>query len=98
MQNVHFSWDAKKNHTNKLKHGISFEEAQTVFYDEKARLFPDDEHSDDEERYILLGFSQVLHLLVVCHCYRQSDKVIRIFSARKATKKESKSYEGAGEL
>ena len=98
MQNVHFSWDAKKNHANKQKHGISFEEAQTVFYDENARLFFDDEHSHEEERYILLGFSQILHLLVVCQCYRKSDKEIRIFSAREATKKESKFYKGGGEL
>lgn len=94
MKHLHFSWDENKNKLNKKKHGISFEEAQTVFYDEKARLFYDEKHSAKEERYVLLGFSQVLHLLVVCHCYRQSHQEIRIFSARKATKTESKFYKG----
>ena len=94
MKDVRFSWDPKKNLTNVQKHGISFEEAQTVFYDENARLFSDNEHSKEEERFILLGFSQILRLLVVCHCYRQSDEEIRIFSARRATKKESKFYKG----
>ncbi len=94
MSDIRFLWDPKKNLANTNKHGISFEEAQTVFYDENARLFSDDEHSIEEERFILLGFSQILHLLVVCHCYRQSDKEIRIFSARKATKKESQYYKG----
>ena len=74
------------------KHNISFEEAQTVFSDDHALLIADPDHSEEEERFILLGFSHGAKLLVVCHCYRQSDSVIRIISARKATRKESNQY------
>jgi hypothetical protein len=81
-----------KNQSNISKHGISFEEAQTVFYDESALLIDDPDHSETEDRFILIGISASLRLLVVCHCYRQVDKVIRIISARKATKSESKQY------
>ena len=87
-----FSWDPAKARTNKLKHGVSFEEAQTVFYDDNARMMHDPDHSEEEARYILLGFSTVLRLLVVCHCYREGDSLIRIISARKATKHEQKQY------
>ena len=92
MRNIHFEWDIRKNETNIKKHKISFEEAKTVFYDENARIITDPEHSEDEDRFIILGLSSVLRLLVVCHCYRQNDEVIRIISARKATKNETKYY------
>ena len=92
MRSVDFLWDEHKNLINRKKHGISFEEARTVFNDDSARLFYDEAHSNHEERYILLGFSHLLKMLVVCHCYRESDKKIRIFSARKATKKEYEFY------
>ncbi len=92
MDMIKFEWDENKNTINKKKHNISFEEAMTVFYDEEALLINDPEHSEEEERFILLGFSQKANLLVVCHCCRNSETVIRIISARKATKNESKQY------
>ena len=92
MDELFFEWDANKNITNQKKHHISFEEAQTVFYDEHALLIDDPDHSVEEERFILLGFSRRANLLVVCHCYRQSESVIRIISARKATKSEEQTY------
>ena len=76
------------------KHGISFDEAKTVFYDENAVIINDPEHSTDEERFVLLGISSVSHVFVVIHCYRKKDKVIRIISARKAIKKEITQYRG----
>lgn len=87
-----FDWDDNKNAANIIKHGISFEEASTVFFDERAILFDDPEHSEDEERFILLGMSEDANLCIVCHCYRESDTVIRLISARKATKKEGERY------
>ncbi len=87
-----FIWDDSKNKANKKKHGVSFEEAETVFYDKSARLISDPDHSDDEERFILLGMSSLLNLLVVVHVYKESDEAIRIISARKATKREEKNY------
>jgi len=92
MKAIHFEWDTRKNETNIRKHKISFEEAKTVFYDENARIIADPEHSQDEDRFIILGFSAALRLLVVCHCYRKEDEIIRIISARKATKNEAKYY------
>ena len=92
MKRLEFEWDENKNRVNIQKHGVSFEEAKTVFHDENALLIDDLDHSTDEDRFILLGISISLRLLVVCHCYRQSDAVIRIISARKATKPESKQY------
>ena len=89
---ITFEWDENKNSINKKKHKISFEEAKTVFYDSNALLISDPEHSSDEDRFILLGLSKNLNLLVVCHCYRCSETVIRIISARKATKNETKQY------
>lgn len=89
---IRFEWDENKNEINKRKHKISFEEAQTVFYDEQALVIDDPEHSEMEERFIILGLSKKANLLVVCHCYRDSDSVIRIISARKATKSEIKQY------
>ena len=94
MKHLEFSWDSEKDRTNKRKHGISFAEAQTVFYDENARLIDDPDHSENEDRFILLGMSSNLRMIVVCHCYRAKDSVIRIISARKAGKKEIKEYEG----
>jgi len=87
-------WDEKKNRENIRKHHVSFEEAQTVFYDPNGKLIDDPDHSDEEDRYIILGLSKILHLLVVCHCYRENDETIRIISARKATKKETEYYGG----
>lgn len=92
MDMITFEWDEKKNEINKKKHKISFEEAKTVFYDEEALLIGDPEHSSEEERFIILGLSKKANLLVVCHCYRASETVIRIISARKATKTEEKQY------
>ena len=85
MNEVVFEWDDNKNATNQKKHGVSFEEAETVFYDKNALLISDPDHSMDEERFILLGFSYRARMLIVCHCYRRSESVIRIISARKAT-------------
>lgn len=92
MTDIHFRWDPKKAVLNQEKHGVSFEEAKSVFFDENARLIQDPDHSSDEERFILLGFSTALRMLVVCHCYRDAESTIRIISARKATKSEAKSY------
>jgi uncharacterized DUF497 family protein len=90
---VKFDWNEKKAAANIEKHGVSFEEAQTAFDDYEALLIPDSDHSDAEDRFVLLGLSSVLRLLVVCHCYRENDELVRIISARKATKKESSTYE-----
>ncbi len=92
MKKLIFEWDDTKNKTNQDKHRVSFEEAETIFFDEKAIEFDDPDHSIDEERFLLLGFSQNLKILVVCHCYRDDESIIRIISARKATKNEQKSY------
>ena len=90
---LRFEWDDNKNKINKEKHGVSFEEAATVFYDENALLIQDPEHSfPGEERFIILGISSTLNLLVVCHCYRANDERIRLISARKATRNEAKQY------
>lgn len=92
MELLKFEWDENKNRTNKAKHKISFEEAKTVFYDVEALVIDDPDHSEDEERFIILGESNKANLLVVCHCYRVSETVIRIISARKATKTERSQY------
>ncbi len=94
MKYIHFEWDPKKDAINIRKHKVSFEEAKTVFYDDNARIIADPDHSETEDRFIILGLSQSLKLLVVCHCYRAQDEIIRIISARKATKNESKFYGG----
>ena len=88
-----FEWDEDKNQENRNKHGIWFEEAKTVFEDDYARVFHDDEHSIDEDRFLIIGKSNTGNALIVIHCYRENDKIIRIISARKATKKEKKIYE-----
>jgi uncharacterized DUF497 family protein len=92
MSGLRFEWDPLKASANKRKHGIAFEEARTVFFDERAKLIDDPDHSGDEDRFILLGLSASLRLLVVCHCYRSAASVIRIISARRATKAESRFY------
>jgi uncharacterized DUF497 family protein len=89
---IRIEWDEAKNRDNVRKHKVSFQEAATVFYDERALLLGDPDHSDEEDRFILLGLSSTLRLLVVCHCYRRGDKSIRIISARKATKPEAAVY------
>jgi len=89
---LNFTWDEQKETANRQKHGVSFDEARTVFFDEHARLIADPDSSDDEERFIILGYSERLKLLVVCHCYRENDSIIRIISARKATRAETKAY------
>jgi uncharacterized protein len=91
---IQFEWDPAKAAANLRKHAVSFDEAQTVFYDEFALQFFDDEHSSDEERFLLLGMSAGAKLLIVCHCERKHGEVIRIISARKATKRESAFYKG----
>ena len=94
MKEITFTWDPEKDHNNKSKHdGIGFDEAKTVFYDENARLIFDPDHSLDEDRFIIVGLSQNLRLLVVCHCYKENDSVIRLISARKASVKEEGAYE-----
>lgn len=92
MSDLRFEWDEPKSRQNVRKHGVSFEEAQTVFGDDHAVRFYDPDHSDDEDRFIMLGVSFKLRILVVCHCYQESDSVIRIISARKATRQESAHY------
>lgn len=89
---MRFEWNHNKNETNQRKHGISFDEAKTVFYDEYAVLFDDPDHSDEEDRFLILGLSQRENLCIVSHCYRGSDEIIRIISARKATKTETAFY------
>lgn len=92
MSDIRFEWDERKNRENKRKHRVSFEEAQTVFLDENAVRYFDPDHSEDENRFLMLGMSFTLRVLVVCHCYRVDDSVIRIISARKADKKEQADY------
>jgi uncharacterized DUF497 family protein len=92
MNELRFEWDEQKNRLNIAKHQVSFDEAKTVFSDASARIIDDPDHSESESRFIIMGISQRLRILVVCHCYRESDEVIRIISARKATKNEVNSY------
>lgn len=92
MAYIRFQWDQKKNLANIKKHNVSFEEAKTVFFDEKARLISDPDHSIGEDRFIILGISNKMKLLIVVHIYKENDEVIRIISARKATTTESKYY------
>lgn len=92
---VTFEWDSAKAASNKKKHGVSFEEAQSVFYDDFAVQFFDGESSEIEDRFLMLGLSSAAQLLMVCHCERHQGNVIRIISARRATKNESQFYQGA---
>lgn len=91
MQGLHFSWNESKARANRRKHGVDFSEASTVFLDDFARLIDDPGHSDEEDRFLLLGLSAHLHVLIVCHCYRHGNE-IRIISARKANKREQAQY------
>ena len=91
---IKFEWDLAKANSNKKKHGVSFEEAQSVFYDEFAVQFFDDENSELEDKFLMLGFSDEARLLIICHCERNQGNIIRIISARKATKIEGKYYQG----
>lgn len=95
---IRFEWDEFKNRLNKAKHGISFEEAATVFYDYNAVVFDDPGHSIREQRFLIIGMSRKAHICIVSHCYRDKDEVIRIISARKATKRETEVYNGRGEF
>jgi len=92
MKKLEFEWNNKKDKINTKKHGVSFEEAKTVFYDEYAIQFFDPDHSKNEDRFLLLGMSFKLKVLVVCHCFRQKKTIVRIISARKADKDEEQAY------
>ena len=92
MEMLRFEWDEAKNRANKRKHGVSFEEAQTVFFDENAIRFYDPDHTEDEDRFLMLGLDGSLRVLIVCHCFRLNDTIIRIISARKANKQEASDY------
>jgi hypothetical protein len=94
MSDLAFEWDEAKDLLNQKQHGVSFTEARTVFYDENGLEYFDPDHSDDEDRFLLLGLSSQERILFVCHCYRASEDVIRLISARKATKKERALYPG----
>ena len=93
MKRLRFEWDERKAAANRRKHGVTFEEARTVFLDENALLRPDEDHSEDEDSFVLLGLSTQLRAVVVCHCYRHREEVIRIISARKANSSERGQYE-----
>lgn len=93
MASPAFTWDPAKARANRRKHGVSFVEAQSVFYDDHARLVDDPDHSESEDRFILLGLSEAARLLIVVHAYRGPDGRIRIISARKATPRERAGYE-----
>ncbi len=95
MKNITFEWDDKKANSNLEKHGVAFEEAQSVFFDDLAIQYWDETNSKDEDRFLMLGLSNKLRILLVVHCFRESDSTIRIISARKATKNEMKEYPGA---
>lgn len=92
MEIISFEWDENKNTTNKKKHGLSFEEAKEVFSDDNAILFDDPDHSIGEERFLIIGMIKSQKICIVSHCYRDNDDVIRIISAREATKNEKKTY------
>lgn len=99
MTELAFEWDENKNRINKAKHGITFEEAKTVFYDDDAIVFDDPDHSAEEDRFLILGLSRRENLCIVSHCCRGEEETIRIISARKATKNETKIYnESAGDI
>ena len=92
MNSLRFEWDSQKAAVNAKKHGVSFEEAKSVFSDDNGKLISDPDHSEDEDRFVLLGLSSTLRMLLVCHCYRAEGNTIRIISARKASAKESQTY------
>ena len=90
---ISFEWDSGKADENTKKHGVSFEEASTAFADPFARVIFDPDHSETEDRFVLMGMSTSNRMLIVCHCYREEDEVVRIISARKADRRERKEYE-----
>jgi hypothetical protein len=92
MSELHFEWDGRKAETNRQKHGVTFDEAKSVFYDEDARVITDPDHSETESRFIIVGISRSARVLVVAHCYRLDETTIRLISARKATKTEENTY------
>jgi uncharacterized DUF497 family protein len=92
MMQLKFEWNARKASANQKRHGVSFEEARTVFLDEYAKLIDDPDHSEVEDRFVLLGLSSTLKVILVCHCYREQGNVIRIISARKASRHETLQY------
>lgn len=94
MERLRFAWDPAKSRSNERKHGVSFEEAQTAFHDDGAMIYFDPDHSGEEDRFLLLGMSARERVLVVCHCYRESDTLVRIISARRADKGEREAYGG----
>ena len=96
MSELRFEWDEQKNRANQRKHGVSFEEARTVFFDQQAVEFYDDEYDQMEDRFLLLGVSAKMRILMVCHCLREGGDVIRIISARKATRNEQRDYPWSG--
>jgi len=92
MKDLYFDWSEAKNKANVRKHGVSFEEAKSVFFDEHALLIADPDHSENEDRFVLLGLSAKLRLLLVCHCFEANDGLIRVISCRKANRKEMSLY------
>lgn len=92
MTRVEFEWDPAKAAANRRKHGVSFEEAASAFADEHGLLIADPDHSEDESRFVLMGMSAQVRVVVVVHCYRYADAVIRIISARRATRREQRQY------
>lgn len=92
MSDLRFVWDPRKATDNQRKHGVSFEEAKSVFLDDNALLRADPDHSSEEDRFVILGLSSGLRLLVVCHCHREAEDVIRLISARRAVKREGEQY------
>ena len=92
MGNIEFAWDVRKARANLARHGVTFEEAQTAFLDEAGRLIDDPDHSEDEARFVLLGYSSQARCLIVSHCCRESGSVIRLISARRATAREEEAY------
>lgn len=91
---MRFEWDKAKNEGNIKKHGVDFNDAKSVFYDENAKIIDDPDHSELEDRFVIIGMDYKFRILLVCHCFRDEDEVIRIISARKATKNEAKSLGG----
>jgi uncharacterized DUF497 family protein len=89
---LRLEWDEKKNAANRRKHGVSFEEARTAFLDDNARVIPDPDHSEAEDRFVLIGLSISLRVPVVCHCGRQTEEIVRIISARRADQNETRQY------
>lgn len=92
QQTIKFEWDPNKNEINKKKHGLSFETAREVFYDEFAILFDDPDHSDEEDRFLIIGETKTEQICIVSHCYRDNENVVRIISARRATRAEQRTY------